>query len=153
MSRPRKPTVVKKLEGDIHKERHNKQEPVIKGEAKCPDYLNKEAKKVWEEIAPELIRSGIATAIDVHELAEYCDIIAQIKKHDKKIAKDGEYYISKNGVTLTNIMVYNRNKLYELAHKRRIELGMTPAARSKVNADSTKQPKDKLDEFLTTYSN
>jgi P27 family predicted phage terminase small subunit len=59
------PTALKLYKGETRTERLNKNEPKPKLTAPvCPDYLDIDARKVWDELAPKLERLGILTEID-----------------------------------------------------------------------------------------
>ena len=59
---------------------------------KCPRWLNKEAKKEWRRIAPQLERLGLLTELDMANLAGYCHSYAQMIEAQAYLAKHGLSY-------------------------------------------------------------
>ncbi len=83
---PPKPTALKAIEGNRGKQSVNKQEP-------DPDYLDdltppawlpKDAKEVWNNVAPKLRKARLLTVADVELLAMGCVSIAQYRRSVKK---------------------------------------------------------------------
>ena len=98
--RPAKPTELKLLHGD-KKSRINTDEPTpASGDIKPPSSLGKEAKKVWNRLAPDLIAKGVLTSWDVDEFAQFCDAVERAQRAAKNLDEQGE---------VVDDPVYNRN--------------------------------------------
>lgn len=46
------------------------------GKLSHPEWMNIDAKVVWDELAPNLIKMGVLTPIDVNAFARYCELYA-----------------------------------------------------------------------------
>jgi len=92
MGRPRKPTELLKLEGGYRADRHGerKMEPQPTGTPQKPDNLSEDASRHWDEIAPGLIETGVATVADGPALVRLCQFWAECceaeraEPHDRK---------------------------------------------------------------------
>jgi P27 family predicted phage terminase small subunit len=150
-----KPLKLKILEGDIHKERFNLNEPKINSSIpEMPAHLNTYAKKEWQRIAPILERIGILTEIDMAALAGYCQSYGrwvQVEQNIKKLGKkggDGMIVKSPKGYLMVNPYLSIANKEREFMHKFLIEFGMTPSSRSRiVVSKQDNEEDDGLQEF------
>lgn len=156
-----KPTNLKKLEGDIHKERWPKNEPQpSSGKPTCPGHLSRIAKTEWYRISKELDVLGLLSQIDRAALAAYCSAYSRWVKAERAITAlekkwedvDPAFSLitpTPNGTFQVQPLVSVSNKALVLMHKYLTEFGMTPASRTRISVD--KQDKeDELDEFLKT---
>lgn len=159
----RKPTVLKKLDGDIHKERWTKNEPQPKeGIPTCPAHLTGPSRTEWRRITKELSELGLLTNIDRAALAAYCSAYGRWVKAERAISRiedkfkdvpnagNGLAYQTSNGNWVVQPLVSVANKALEMMHKFLTEFGMTPASRSRIDLDKGKSKEDELDEFLNT---
>jgi phage terminase small subunit len=83
--RPRKPTVLKLIEGDRGKGRRplNEAEPQPVSSCPKPKFLKGRAAKIWDEYAPELERIGVLTAVDGHMFATWCVLAEEVERDAK----------------------------------------------------------------------
>ena len=92
--RPRKPAALKELQNSHHPiapEPEFPQNPNA-GLSSAPSWLkNKEARKVWETVAPLLAGARVLTQADLMGLGRYCELFAQWI--------DCKDFINKNGMT------------------------------------------------------
>jgi P27 family predicted phage terminase small subunit len=102
--------------------------------ARCPAWLDKDAKTVWQHAIRELNAMGMMTKVDTNALARYCRMLVRWKQCDEFVRKYGESF------TLTDEAgkIRNRqqhpevgiiNKLGPQLLKLEQEFGLTPAAR------------------------
>ena len=56
---------------------------LIAGAVEAPGYMSKEARIVWDGIAPGLLVSGLLAQVDVPLLAGYCDLVCIYRKAEK----------------------------------------------------------------------
>ena len=168
MPSPRpKPTHLKVVAGNPGKRKLNKAEPKPKREIpSCPAYLSDAAKVAWGRLSVMLDRMGVLTEADAPALERLCDCYAEILECRDLIARDGRTYssvttrtTSEDGEETTVEEVKSLLKanpavgMLADADKRfksyLIEFGLTPAARSKVNAAPPEDDKkDPLQEFF-----
>ena len=119
--RPRKPTVLKVVEGNRGKRRLPEGEPMpAPAELAPPYWLRAPARRVWMELAPEVHAQGLLTKLDVELFAYACAEAARARRGDRKAE--------------------------ELTNKILAKFGMSPADRTKVMV----RPKsaDPFDTFL-----
>jgi phage terminase small subunit len=75
--RPRKPTALKVLHGEIKP--GQVREPRPRGNVEIPGDLTPQARAIWELIGPALIDSGMLTVVDVPLFAEFCEAMVLVK--------------------------------------------------------------------------
>jgi phage terminase small subunit len=80
--RPRKPTVLKLIEGDRGRGRRpfNDAEPQPAAGCPKPKFLKGRAAKIWDDYAPELERIGVLTAVDGHMFATWCVLAEEVER-------------------------------------------------------------------------
>lgn len=138
--RNRKPTAVKKLQGNPGKRRLNRKEPKPgPGIPVMPEFLNAVAIREWQHIVPILDKMGVLTTADGEALAGFCTSYAQLVKAEAAIEKYGIVIASLHKETGTAVLRMNpavRIKSDALRQMRAFmqEFGLTPASRSKVAA-------------------
>jgi len=134
-----KPTALKQLQGTLRKDRTNANEPKPEALSKgIPKHLSKEARKYWQESFKLLDGAGILAVTDTDSLALYCETKARWIHAKKRLEKDGLVIKAQSGFPVQNPYLQIMNKSHEQMMKLIVEFGMTPAARTKVNAT----PKD-----------
>jgi len=161
MPRVTKPTVLKKLEGDIHKERFPKNEPQPQGATSIPKFLNRWAKNEWKRITPELERLGLLTKIDRTHLAAYCQAYGKWVEVENKINELSEIEIKKSGnasmayllktqagnVIISPLMSVS-NRCVEQMGAFAKEFGMTPVSRTHLNSVPKEKEVDPMERLL-----
>lgn len=168
MPSPRpKPTHLKVVTGNPGKRALNKREPKPAREIpSCPAHLSDTGKVAWGRLSVLIDRMGILTEADGAALERLCDCYAEILECREIIARDGRTYssvttrtTSEEGEETTVEEVKSLLKanpaVAMLADADRrfksylIEFGLTPAARSKVQAKTDDDEKsDPLKEFF-----
>lgn len=155
--RPPKPTHLKVLAGNPGKRPLNKDEPKPKPIApKPPSWLDKEAKREWKRVAPELERLGLLTVVDGAALAAYCQAYSMWVAAQKAI---NEYYKQHGKLTYTYVNkggAANEVPIPEIAIAEKAmkqikafctEFGLTPSSRGRMHLP-TQQEEDEFEEFL-----
>jgi len=140
MAAPRPtPTALKLVKGNPGKRAINKAEP--KPERiipKCPRHLDKHGKAVWRKLSEMLDRMGVLTEADAYTLERLCDCYSDILDCRALIARDGRTYeVSTPGgdTLIKGHPAVNQLRAADAQFKSYlVEFGLTPAARSKVNA-------------------
>ena len=147
MGRPKKPTNLKKLQGNPGKRKLNKNEPQpdIKIPS-IPDHLNDIAKSEWCRIAPILERMGLLSDLDSTALAAYCQCYARWKEAEAMVESEGMTITTTKGNIIQSPYLGIANKAMTQMHKFLCQFGMTPAARSSVTSNKKEAP-GKLDKF------
>lgn len=92
MPTPRKPTATLKLEGTYQAAWHGDRsgEPQPTGEPEMPAGLPRESQAFWRRVVPQLVATGVATAVDQDALARMAiwyaegEKLLRVKKRDPK---------------------------------------------------------------------
>ena len=129
----------------------NKNEPKPRpGSIEPPEYLGKQAKKVWQEVAPELFALGLLTVLDRQALARYSALHARWITTEKFLDKNGSTYKIKDDEGKVKYIgqfpqvSMNRN-LAKLSNALGLEFGLTASARVRLHVEplDPEESKDK----------
>lgn len=151
------PTALRILRGD-RPDRINRNEPKPPaGIAKPPEWLTGEALAKWNDLAPQLLTTGVLTIIDVEALARYCSIWQEWRKHlgliqrgaDVLVIRDNEGKVRYTQVGPSASLV---NKYGAALLRLEQEFGLTPAARSSIRVGERAEPSDPLQAFLAKHN-
>lgn len=148
---PKKPTALRKAQGNPGKVKGNKTEPqptIIIPTA--PANMSEFARQEWERITPILYRIGLLSEIDAVALAMYCDAVSTWRQAKEQLAIEGLTIITTNGNVIQNPVLGIRNKSMELAHKFLVQFGMTPASRTNVTVSPIEEKTNPLAKFKKT---
>lgn len=141
MSRRPKPTAIRRLEGNPGKRAWNHDEPVAPDVLpRCPDHLAPVAKVEWRRVARTLHAMGVLTAVDRAALAAYCQTYAKWVEAEQKMKETPPLLKTPSGYVQQSPWVAIANKQLELMGRFMAELGMTPAARSRVSVEAARGP-------------
>jgi P27 family predicted phage terminase small subunit len=152
--RNRKPTAIKKVQGNAGHRRLNKKEPKVQpGEPEMPAYLPTQARAEWKRLVPLLLEMKVLSRSDGAALGLICLSLAQVIKSNAAIEKYGMVCATLD--QLTGVAVLKANpavKILSDAMRRSqtgfASFGLDPASRSKLIAGSSKGDDDPLDDFL-----
>lgn len=142
------PTALKLVKGNPGKRALNKKEAKLDlAEPTPPEFLNTDAKVEWGRVVGTLYRAGLMTELDRAVLAAYCQAYgrwAQAERALSRMADKDEYnralmVKTHNGTAIQNPLVGTANKAKADMVRYALEFGMTPSARSKVNATPHEQ--------------
>lgn len=140
-----KPTHLKLVTGNPGKR------PMPKSEAKVvpalpspPPHLSDEAKVEWGRISEDLFKVGLLSHIDRAALAAYCQAYGRWAQAERAIAEmakrdqltGGLMIKTSNGNAIQNPLVGTANKAAADMVRFAAEFGMTPSARSRINAEA-----------------
>lgn len=150
MPSPRpKPTHLKVVAGNPGKRKLNKAEPKPRREIpSCPAHLSDVSKVSWGRLSVMLDRLGVLTEADGLALERLCDCYGEILLHSENIALYGMVYGSTETLLKANPAVGMRADADRRFKGYLIEFGLTPAARTKVQAKTDDEAKDPLAEFF-----
>lgn len=125
--------------------------PVNKAEAKvpvrdltAPEHLGDDALEEWNRVAADLVKSGLVTTVDRSALAVYCAAVGRWIQAERVLAEmakkdpvsEGLLIKTKAGNVVMNPLVGIRNKAKADVLRAAAELGITPSARSRVQAQA-----------------
>jgi P27 family predicted phage terminase small subunit len=158
----KKPTQAKIIQGTFRKDRAPAKEPKpekVSNVPKPPAYLSKYAKKVWKDLAEELVEKGILTVVDLPALEACCEAYGQyrlafeavFRPVDPETGKKGKrtlarYMKGRNSQTMPEYTAMN--KAWATFKSFLTEFGLTPASRTKLEIAEPKgkgeDPMEKL---------
>ena len=158
MPMPKKPTSLHLLHGNPSKIKDlGKNEPKPKPVApKPPTWLDKEAKKEWKKIAPEMERLGLLTEIDQIAFANLCQEYSNLIKWQKVVSEHGATYEHTNVKGEKNIMTRPEaillHKSKQLLKAYCAEFGMTASSRGRIQVPGQKDEEDEMETLLNKKS-
>jgi P27 family predicted phage terminase small subunit len=151
MSRRPKPTAIRRMEGNPGKRAWNHDEPTPPDAMpRCPEHLAPVAKTEWRRVGRTLHAMGVLTTIDRAALAAYCQAYARWVEAEEKLKESPALYKTPSGYVQQSPWLVVANKQLELMGRYMTELGMTPAARSRVAAMDPRMQLQSI-EFRTVY--
>lgn len=144
-----KPAIVHLLRGNPSKKnvaelKKEIENPVIPVEApNMPDWLDDEARKVWEEIIPDLLMLGLISKVDQLIIVQYCEAMADIKRFSLKIQEfnsslsgnSGDVQTSRTGYKDMSVWRKLRNDAERRANEAGGKLGFSPLARRNLRVE------------------
>lgn len=148
MTRPRKPTAIKKLQGTLQKCRTNPGEPVpTKMLAEAPEDFSESVREIWN-YALSVAPPNVLAAIDYSVFAVWCVAVDTFNQARTEVERTGLMAEGSMGQPTKNPAISIMNDAAYLMMKAASELGFTPASRSKVTVIATEKKKDELDDIL-----
>ncbi len=138
MSQRPLPTAIRRARGNPGKRGYNKAEPVAPdAQPRCPSHLSHVAQKEWRRLAGCLHKMGVLTTVDRAALAAYCQSYGRWVEAEEKLKETPTLYKTPSGYVQQSPWLGIANKQLELMGRFMVELGMTPASRSRVAALAT----------------
>jgi P27 family predicted phage terminase small subunit len=166
MPNRRIPVALKKLQGDIHKERWPKNEPQPQGTTTIPKFLNRHARNEWKRIAPELERLGLLTKVDRACLAAYCQAYGRWVETEYKLneltdkvletnndASNAYLLKTQSGNIIISPLFSVANRCLEQMRTFGLEFGLTPVSRSRINIAPKPDEIDPMEALLSGKGN
>lgn len=149
-----RPTHLKLVTGNPGKRPLNRAEPkpAAAGLPQPPAELSGDARNEWRRVAQQLHQAGLLATLDRAALAAYCQAFARWRQAERALAamaeKDavtgGLLIKTSNGNAIQNPLVGIANKAAAAMVRYAAEFGMTPSARSRIEAaprdDGAKDP-------------
>jgi P27 family predicted phage terminase small subunit len=132
--RPPIPDEIKVAAGTYRKDRSHTAVDAGGTAPQPPKKLSAAARAFWKYYAPLLSERGILKLQDREALAVYCTAAARRAQAEEQIAKTGEVVKSPSGYPIQNPWLAIANKAGEQMRQWGAELGITPAARTRVRA-------------------
>ena len=149
MSPRPKPTAIRRLEGNPGKRAWNHAEPVPPdAQPRCPGHLSAVAQKEWRRLASALHKMGVLTVVDRAALAAYCAAYGRWVEAEEKLKETPTLFKTPAGYVQQSPWLGIANKQLELMGRYLIELGMTPASRSRVSVTPLPAPAEPIEVHL-----
>jgi P27 family predicted phage terminase small subunit len=98
----------------------------------CPEHLNAPAAKEWRRIARALHGMGVIGTFDRAALAAYCQAYGRWVEAEERLRETPMLFKTPSGYVQQSPWLGIINKQLELMGRYMVELGLTPAARSKI---------------------
>lgn len=131
--RPRKPDNVKKLQGTYRPDRSSQSQPVFTGTPKCPPWLGERAQIEWKRVAPQLMKLGMLTAVDMAVFAAYCQAFGDYVDLTVEIGNlEALTFKTPKGFMQSVPQVKQRQEAYKQMKECAVHFGFTPASRSTI---------------------
>jgi len=132
MARRPKPTTKKKAEGNPGKRPLPKNEPQYSGTPERPAGISKAARTEWVRILALLGPVGLATQAEQALLHMYIDAYQRWIEATRRVRLDGMVIETAGGTPVQSPYLQIVNKSKDHLLKYLVELGLTPAAKTKV---------------------
>lgn len=146
MGRTAEPTALKLVKG-TRKDRVNADEPVPSTGDVTPPTLSAPARKVWDELAPDLIAKKVLTPWDAKSFALFCEAAATNANAARILAEEGAVVDRGNGPAKNaHFQIWRDTADVMLRYGSRF--GLTPSDRANLKVgDGSK--KDTKEDFLS----
>lgn len=141
--RPRKPTMLKIVQGTARQDRLNQNEPVVVGDVSvtAPDYLTPDQAEEWEWFVKNC-PPGMVKKLDSDTLANYVVAKCFWKQAVEGVRVFGMVITSPSGFPMPSPYSSEVKKYSVIMLRLASELGFTPASRSKISIDPEKKADD-----------
>ena len=141
--RPPKPTAQKLLEGNPGRRKINEHEPKFEPLGTPPAEVRDDpvALAEWERLAPAMAKNKLLTEADMAMFAVYCTSMGEYRRVNKRILEMGEAIDSPMGMK-KNPLCTVRQEAWARANWCMVQMGLTPAARSRVKSVADKPADD-----------
>ena len=145
------PTAIKELEGNPGKRKLNDREPRPEKKApSCLKWLEPEAKKEWRRLAKKMELMGVLTEVNMAAFAGYCQAYARWKEAEEFITQHGTIVKTPSGYWQQVPQVSIAQTYLKMMQKFAEQFGLTPAARSRIVADTGENGNsDEMDRLLS----
>jgi len=104
------------------------------GRPSCPVWLGREGKAEWRRVTIELDKLGLLSKADRASLVAYCEAWEEFVDLLRKVRKEGPVLYTDKGNAIQNPVLGAKNKAAERVLKCAAQFGLTPAARTKIEA-------------------
>ena len=132
-----KPSAIRRIDGNPGKRGYNALEPVPPdGLPSPPRHLSGEALDEWDRLAVPLHQMGVLTIADRAAFAAYCQAYGRWAEAEERLRTTPVLIRMPSGYVQQSPWLSIANKQSELMGRYMVELGLTPAARSRVIVDA-----------------
>lgn len=143
-----KPTAILRLEGS-RRANGRTHEPVLPvADRDPPAHLYGAGLEEWHRLVGPLIDSGVLTIADRGALAAACHTYGRWVEAEAKVRELGLVIMTANGCPQVNPHLSIANESLRQYRAFAIELGITPAARSRVKAEIRPASRDGFEQYL-----
>lgn len=135
-----KPRAIRQLEGISRPSRLNPSEPEPKiSSPEPPVPLDAKQRLVWDTLAPEMIRIGTLTLVDIPAFLRYIDLTIEHQEMQRQIDGRNYFFVIRNEDGTPKFItvapqVTIRDRAAAALLKLEAQFGMTPSSRTRVQA-------------------
>ena len=139
---PPKPTKLKVLEGNPgHRPLANDEpRPKLVRTPSPPRSLRRQGKSEWRRLTKELTRLGLLTELDLTAFHAYCTAYQTWREAQESLSKEGMICVTPTGFTRQSPRVRISSDALNEMRRWGQELGLTPAARTRIHVETTRDP-------------
>jgi P27 family predicted phage terminase small subunit len=150
MSRPRKPTAIKRQQGTLRQDRqHRPAEDFDSERPACPDYLHGLARREWNRITKQLHGYGLINQLDVAGLALYCDSYGRWQEILKQLREESLTLVGPTGLPVLNPLFNAAERAARDVRRMLQEFGLSPSARGTMAPRRRPDEDDELEAMLS----
>ena len=129
------PSALRRRNGNPGKRGYNHAEPQPPSEMpNCPPHLSPVARDEWARLAQVLFDIGVLALTDRAALAAYCQAYGRWVEAEERLAETPMLIKAPSGYVQQSPWLSVANKQLELMGRFMAELGLTPAARSRIRS-------------------
>ena len=132
-----KKLAIHKLEGTYRGDRKTESPAVDGNKPIAPDFLSELAIDEWNRITKQLVDSGVIGSLDRGCLAGHCQAWSDYIEALLILRTEGRITTSQSGYSQPHPMVAIMNSSWDRYLKTAKEMGLTPAARTKIDVGTT----------------
>jgi len=137
------PFEVKVIEGNKGKKKLPKHRPSFRPKApRCPSWLDKEARREWRRLAPQLEKMRLLTEGDLAAFACYCKAYSDLQNAEKTLQEEGRIVTTEKGYQMAHPAVAMAREAMKSIKDFAIQCGFTPSARSRIDLEPTSDSDD-----------
>jgi P27 family predicted phage terminase small subunit len=130
-----RPTVLKLLHGERHKDRINTEEPLPRPVLPTLDpAASADVRRVWDATVAELESMDLAFSCDGPALRCYCEAVVVHRKASRVLASSGVLVKGLHGLLVRNPALQIQRDAAQTIRNFAQEFGLTPSARSSIRA-------------------
>lgn len=116
-----------------------------------PEQMKAEAKIVWYELAPDLVKKNVLTPWDVHSFEVFCDAVGQYRSERRQLALMGDLTLTAAGMFQKNPVHTILRDAISVIDKFGAKFGFSPADRARLAID-TSEEEDPIKAFLEKHN-
>lgn len=131
---PPTPTNVLAMRGSWRAKTRTGEPQIHPGMPDMPEYLDEAARAEWARIAPALAAVKVLSPLDGSVLGDYCQATADVDRLTRAVREEGEIIKTPRGFDAKNPKLTILREARTRQRKAALELGMTPASRTRVQA-------------------
>lgn len=128
-----KPTALKLLQGERHRDRINDSEPIPRDALPvCPESVEPAVRAIWDFTMLELAHMKIVASIDRDALLAYCEAVVTHRESSALLHREGLTASNAAGTLVKHPATTIQRESAELIRRFAQEFGLTPSGRTRI---------------------